>query len=91
VISNGTACPGTPLAQCSSEFQNHFHAAELIISKGMGNFETLSEVSAPIFFLFTVKCAEVATHVTERQQLAPGILKGEGEMVLLRQCTVCSN
>ncbi len=49
VISNGTGCPGTPLALCSEEFQTHFRAADLIISKGMGNFETLSEESAPIF------------------------------------------
>jgi uncharacterized protein with ATP-grasp and redox domains len=87
VISNGTACPGTPLDQCSAEFRAHFQAAELIISKGMGNFETLSEVPAPIFFLFTVKCAEVAKHLTQRQGLAPGKLTGSGEMVLVQQKT----
>ena len=92
VISNGTACPGTPLAQCSEEFQAHFQAADLIISKGMGNFETLSEVSAPIFFLFTVKCAQVAQHLRERQQFAPGTtITGSGEMVLLRQHTTSSS
>ena len=85
VISNGTRCPGTPLESCSEEFKEHFRAADLIISKGMGNFETLSEVSAPIFFLFTVKCSQVARHLTERQGFAPGFLKGAGEMVLLRQ------
>jgi uncharacterized protein with ATP-grasp and redox domains len=85
VISNGTRCPGTPLESCSEEFKEHFRTADLIISKGMGNFETLSEVSAPIFFLFTVKCSQVARHLTERQGFAPGFLKGAGEMVLLRQ------
>ena len=85
VISNGTRCPGTPLASCSAEFQEHFQEADLIISKGMGNFETLSKVSAPIFFLFTVKCSQVARHLSERQGFAPGFLKGTGEMVLLRQ------
>jgi uncharacterized protein with ATP-grasp and redox domains len=85
VISSGIACPGTPLALCSPEFQTQFHAAEVIISKGMGNFETLSETAAPIFFLFTVKCGQVAQHLTERLGLAPGNLKGGGEMVLLRQ------
>ncbi|MCW5208015.1 DUF89 family protein, partial [Desulfobulbus sp. US2] len=85
VISNGTRCPGTPLESCSEEFKEHFQAADLIISKGMGNFETLSEVSAPIFFLFTVKCKQVARHLTERQGFEPGFLKGAGEMVLLRQ------
>lgn len=85
VISSGAACPGTPLALCSPEFQAQFHAAEVIISKGMGNFETLSETAAPIFFLFTVKCAEVAKHVSRQLGLAAGTLKGTGEMVLLRQ------
>ena len=85
VISNGTACPGTPLAQCSEEFRQRFQAADLIISKGMGNFETLSEESAPIFFLFTVKCSQVARHLSQRQQLAPDLLSGTGEMVLLQQ------
>jgi hypothetical protein len=87
VISNGTNCPGTPLTTCSAEFQEQFHAADLIISKGMGNFETLSEVAAPIFFLFTVKCHQVAQHLTDRQGLAPGVVQGNGEMVLLRQKT----
>ena len=85
VISNGTRCPGTPLESCSEEFKEHFWDADLIISKGMGNFETLSEVSAPIFFLFTVKCKQVARHLTERQGFEFGFLKGAGEMVLLRQ------
>ena len=85
VISSGTSCPGTPLSQCSPEFLAHFQAADIIISKGMGNFESLSEVAAPIFFLFTVKCTEVARHLVEQRKLATGFLQGKGEMVLLRQ------
>lgn len=85
VISNGTGCPGTPLASCSAEFRQHFQEADLIISKGMGNFESLSEVPAPIFFLFTVKCSRVADHLTEIQGFAPDFLQGTGEMVLLWQ------
>jgi damage-control phosphatase, subfamily I len=85
VISSGTSCPGTPLSQCNPEFLARFQAADIIISKGMGNFESLSEVAAPIFFLFTVKCAEVARHLVAQRQLATGLLQGKGEMVLLRQ------
>jgi len=85
VITSGTGCPGTPLADCSVEFQQHFNDADLIISKGMGNYETLSEVQAPVFFLFTVKCSEVARHVTARKHLAFGLLQGTGEMILLQQ------
>jgi hypothetical protein len=63
VITNGTGCPGTPLPHCSEEFQRLFHDADLIISKGQGNFETLSEVKAPIYFLLTVKCPAVNDHL----------------------------
>ena len=84
VVSNGTDCPGTPLDRCGVEFQQLFRAADLIISKGQGNFETLSEVSAPIYFLLTVKCPVVVTHVN---QLAGGQANRRaalGDMVLLR-------
>jgi uncharacterized protein with ATP-grasp and redox domains len=37
----------------------------MIIAKGQGNYETLSEVRAPIFFLFTVKCPLVAAQIGE--------------------------
>ena len=85
VISNGIACPGTPLALCSEEFHTAFHSADLIISKGMGNFETLSEEQAALFFLFTVKCSQVAQHLSQRQGLEAGTVQGKGEMVLLAQ------
>ncbi|MEN8142338.1 MAG: ARMT1-like domain-containing protein [Thermodesulfobacteriota bacterium] len=65
IISNGTDCPGTPLQNCSREFRREFEAADLIISKGQGNFETLSEIDAPIFFMLMVKCPVVANHVAE--------------------------
>jgi uncharacterized protein with ATP-grasp and redox domains len=64
IISNGTDCPGTPLRSCSKEFIKEFEAADLIISKGQGNFETLSNVDAPIYFMLMVKCPVVAAHVS---------------------------
>ena len=85
VIDNGTDCPGTPLADCSPEFLEQFRAADCIISKGMGNYETLSDVRAPIFFLFTVKCGPVAGHVRQDKGLPPELVQGRGEMVLIRQ------
>jgi len=63
VTTNGTGCPGTPMPHCSAEFQQLFHDADLIISKGQGNLETLSEVKAPIYFLLTVKCPVVNDHL----------------------------
>ena len=82
VITNGTNCPGTPLSQCSEEFLKIFKEADLIISKGQGNFETLSHSKAPIYYLLTVKCPVVVDHVNE---IAGGSGKvGMGGMVLLR-------
>lgn len=66
VITNGADVPGTPLALCSEEFRRHFTSADCIISKGMGNFECLSEVAAPIFFLFVIKCTTVRAHLVQR-------------------------
>ncbi|MBN1946895.1 MAG: DUF89 family protein [Bradymonadales bacterium] len=62
VIDNGSDAPGTILADCSSQFRERFHQADLIIAKGQGNFETLSGVNAKIFFLFKVKCPVTAEH-----------------------------
>jgi damage-control phosphatase, subfamily I len=66
VISNGADVPGTPLSSCSEDFRRRFAEADCIISKGMGNFECLSEVRAPLFFLFIVKCTTVLNHLRSR-------------------------
>jgi len=60
VISNGTDAPGTILALCSREFKQLYKKVDMIISKGQGNFESLSSEKRPIFFLFMVKCPVVA-------------------------------
>jgi len=59
VVSNGSSMVGTDLKTCSSEFLREFEAADLVISKGQANFETLNETCAPIFFILKAKCAEV--------------------------------
>jgi len=60
LIDNGTAIPGTVLEQCSTEFLNAYDRADLIISKGQGNFETLPHDDHRIYFLFKAKCPVVA-------------------------------
>jgi uncharacterized protein with ATP-grasp and redox domains len=62
VIDNGSDAPGTILADCSEEFRRRFAAADLIVAKGQGNYESLSEEPHDIFFLFTVKCDVAARH-----------------------------
>ncbi|HSH13885.1 MAG TPA: ARMT1-like domain-containing protein [Desulfurivibrionaceae bacterium] len=82
VIDNGTGCPGTPLTTCCPEFQKLFREADLIISKGQGNFETLSETPAPLFFLLLVKCQVVASHAAERAALPSEAIK-VGDLLML--------
>jgi uncharacterized protein with ATP-grasp and redox domains len=64
VISNGSDAPGTVLQECSPEFTRAFDEADLIIAKGQGNFETLSDVkNKRIFFLLQVKCPVIARDI----------------------------
>lgn len=64
VIDNGTRIPSTILSKCSDGFLKHYHEADLILSKGQGNFEGLmNENDARIFFLMMVKCDVVAESV----------------------------
>ncbi len=61
VISSGSVYPGTILAETSGEFQDLFRGADLIISKGQGNYETLCTETHPgLFFILRVKCARVS-------------------------------
>ncbi len=60
IINSGCDAPGILLEYCSDSFKELFFSSQLIISKGQGNFEALSEVKAPVFFLFKVKCQPVA-------------------------------
>jgi uncharacterized protein with ATP-grasp and redox domains len=76
IIDNGSQAPGTVFEQCSESFLQQFEHAELIIAKGQANYESLSEQSAPIFFLLQAKCNVIArdlgieeTDIVLKQQL----------------------
>jgi uncharacterized protein with ATP-grasp and redox domains len=60
VIDNGSEAVGTILEWTSSAFQKIFNDAQLVISKGQGNFETLIGAEKKIFFLFQSKCNVVS-------------------------------
>jgi len=61
VISSGSELSGTILSYCNKEFLDLFNTADLVISKGQGNFEGLSQVtSRDIYFLFIAKCPVIA-------------------------------
>ena len=60
IISTGCDAPGVIIEECSKEFLDIYAQAEVVISKGQGNFETLSEEKREIFFLLKAKCPVVA-------------------------------
>ncbi|ASJ07096.1 damage-control phosphatase [Thermococcus pacificus] len=61
IISTGTRIVGVPLDRVSDEFREVFEKADVIIAKGQGNFETLSEVKDNrVFYLLKAKCRPIA-------------------------------
>ena len=60
VMDNGSEAVGTILDWTSAAFQKAFKDAQLIISKGQGNFETLIGTEKRLFFLFQSKCNVVS-------------------------------
>jgi len=76
IMGTGAAIPGVVPEKCSGEFRELFQSADVVIAKGQGNFETLSELprEGRFFFLFVIKCS-----LSARQ------IGGEvGDMVVIR-------
>ena len=55
--------PGMLLSNASSNFMNYFESSDMVISKGQGNYESLSDVERSIVFLLMVKCPLVAKDI----------------------------
>lgn len=56
VIDNGTCIPGTDLTQLGQEARQAMERADVILSKGQGNAETLLGCGYNIFYAFLIKC-----------------------------------
>jgi len=63
IVSSGSDAPGAVLNLCSKEFLQIFYKADMVISKGQGNFEALSDTDRTIFFLFMAKCPVIAKDI----------------------------
>jgi len=65
VADTGTDGAGIDWDHVSVDFLNLVDSADLIISKGMANFETLypSRITAPSFYLFKVKCEPIQNYI----------------------------
>ncbi len=60
VVSNKFDAPGTILSKCSKRIRRLLSESDMVISKGQGNYESLSSLEENIFFLLKAKCAIVA-------------------------------
>ena len=67
IINSGLSVPGTVLEDSSATLQAMWKETDLIISKGQGNYETLSDTPGPVWFLFQVKCSAVSTRTGQPQ------------------------
>lgn len=56
VISNGAAIAGTVKEQLSKEARKQLDSANVIIAKGMGNFESMYQEGINPYYLFLCKC-----------------------------------
>ena len=63
VIDTDSDAPGTVLTDCSDEFLERFAHADLVLAKGQGNYETLSDADAEVFFLLKAKCEVIAEDI----------------------------
>lgn len=55
---------GAVIEKSSAAYQEAYHNADLIISKGMGNYETREErTDKDICFLLVAKCVPISTHL----------------------------
>ncbi len=74
VIQNGNSIPGTQLDQLSGEAMAALKAADVVISKGQGNVETLLGCGYNIYYAFLIKCQRFVT-LFDKPKLTPMLLK----------------
>jgi uncharacterized protein with ATP-grasp and redox domains len=82
VITNGNSFLGTVTEHCSPEFLAEFNNADVVISKGQANYESLEgtkEAADKTFFILRAKCDVVAENL--------GVKLGE---IVLKQNKVAS-
>ena len=74
LIDSGSEAPGIILSQCTPEFLKIYRDADLVISKGQGNYEGLSDEKRTVFFMLKAKCPIIANDLGVKEDDI--ILKG---------------
>lgn len=78
VMGNGSGVAGTSLEKISQQAKDLIDNADLIISKGQGNFETLRMCGKNIYYIFLCKCEMFANQF--------GVPRFTGMIVNEKQC-----
>ncbi len=68
LIDSGSTAPGTILRYCTPEFLKTYREADMVISKGQGNYEGLSDEKRTIFFLLKAKCRVIARDIGVKEE-----------------------
>ena len=63
ILDNGSDAPGTILEDCTEAFRSRFMNAGMVVAKGQGNYETLSDAPRPVWFVLMAKCEVIARHI----------------------------
>ena len=74
VIDNGNCIPGTQLDRLSPEAEEAFRTADVILSKGQGNAETLLGCGYNVYYAFLVKCIRFMERFG-KEKLTPMLVK----------------
>ena len=74
IISSGSSAPAVIPEFCNENFMEKFNTADMVISKGQGNYEGLSNVDRSVFFLLKAKCYVIANDLNVKE--GDIILKG---------------
>lgn len=77
VITTETDHVGVILTEMAPGFAEYFNNSDLIIAKGMGHYETLSDekLPCPIAYLFRTKCWTVSNHLQVPHQKNVALFK----------------
>lgn len=80
VIDSGAAISGTELAYIGQELKQAMAHADVILSKGSGNFESLAGCGLNVYYVFMCKCMRVAKLLGTRNMT--GQLLAERELAI---------
>ena len=78
VIDNGTCISGTVLELASDALKEAIGKADVVISKGQANVETLYGCGKNIYYIFLIKCQRFVEYF-QKEKLTPMLLREKKE------------